>query len=37
VAERMLRNLLNYASRNISQPVEELSADFEEQMKSLGY
>ena len=37
VAERMLRNLLNYAARNISQPVSDLSVDFEEQMENFGY
>ncbi len=37
VAERMLRNLLNYAGRNISQPLSELPADFEEEMKKIGY
>ncbi|OPZ95364.1 MAG: hypothetical protein BWY71_02261 [Planctomycetes bacterium ADurb.Bin412] len=37
VAERMLRNLLNYAGRNISQPLSALPADFEDEMKKIGY
>ena len=37
VAERLLRNLLNYAVRDLDQPVAELPADFNEQLKAIGY
>ena len=37
VAERLLRNLLNYAARDLDKPVAELPADFEKQLKAIGY
>ena len=37
VAERLLRNLLNYAAHDLDQPVVELPADFNEQLKAIGY
>jgi hypothetical protein len=37
VAELILRNLLNYAARNTDQPTAELPADFQQQLKALGY
>jgi hypothetical protein len=36
-AERLLRNMLRYASRDLAQPVTALPADFEAQLKSIGY
>jgi len=36
-AERLLRNLLRYAARNLDQPMADLPADFEAQLKSIGY
>ena len=36
-AERLLRNLLNYAARDLDKPVAELPADFEKQLKAIGY
>ena len=36
-AERFLRNLLNYAARNTSQPPAELPGDFDEQLKRFAY
>ena len=37
VAERLLRNLLNYAARDLDEPVAELPADFDQQLKTIGY
>ena len=37
VAERLLRNMLNYSSRDLHQPLADLPADFEEQLKRIGY
>ena len=36
VAERLLRNMLNYASRDVSKPVVTLSSDFDAQLKAMG-
>jgi hypothetical protein len=36
-AERLLRNMLRYAARDSSQPLAELPADFDAQLKALGY
>ncbi|MHB9037810.1 MAG: glycoside hydrolase family 2 protein [Armatimonadota bacterium] len=36
-AERLLRNMLNYAARDVQQPVERLPDDFDEQLKAIGY
>ena len=36
-AERLLRNLLNYAARDLDPPPAELPADFERQLKAWGY
>ena len=37
VAELLLRNMLNYAARDIDKPVAELPADFDQQLKVIGY
>ena len=37
VAEILLRNLLNYAARDLDQPPAELPADFDQQLKAIGY
>jgi len=36
-AERLLRNMLRYAARDLEQPQAELPGDFNEQLKSMGY
>ena len=36
-AERLLRNMLNYAARDLDQPLAELPADFDQQLKAIGY
>ena len=36
-AERLLRNMLRYAGRKATEPLAELPADFEQQLKSVGY
>jgi hypothetical protein len=36
-AERLLRNLLNYAARDLDQPLADLPADFDQQLKTIGY
>ena len=36
-AERLLRNMLNYAARDLDQPPAELPADFEQQLQARGY
>jgi hypothetical protein len=37
VAERLLRNMLNYAARDTNKPPVDLPANFDAQLKSLGY
>ena len=37
VAELLLRNLLNDAARDLDQPLAELPADFDQQLKAIGY
>jgi hypothetical protein len=37
VAELLLRNLLNYAARGLDKPLANLPADFQEQLKTIGY
>ena len=37
VAERLLRNMLNYAARDANKPPADLPADFDEQLKSYRY
>jgi hypothetical protein len=37
VAERLLRNMLRHAARDLAKPSAELPADFEAQLKTLGY
>jgi hypothetical protein len=37
VAERLLRNLLRYAAREVKKPLADRPADFEQQMKAMGY
>jgi hypothetical protein len=36
-AERLLRNMLNYAARDLDKPLTELPADFQQQLKAIGY
>jgi hypothetical protein len=36
-AERLLRNMLNYAARDLSKPLAEVPADFQHQLKGIGY
>jgi hypothetical protein len=36
-AERLLRNMLRFASRDIAQPIAELPAGFDEHLKEFGY
>jgi hypothetical protein len=33
----LLRNLLNYAARGLDKPLADLPADFQEQLKTIGY
>jgi hypothetical protein len=37
VAERLLRNMLNYAARDQHKPLADVPPDFETQLKTLGY
>jgi hypothetical protein len=37
VAERLLRNMLNYAAREMAQPLADLPADFPSQLKGIKY
>jgi hypothetical protein len=37
VAERLLRNLLNYAARDFNKPSSTLPDDFDMQLRDLGY
>ncbi|MCG2685531.1 MAG: hypothetical protein L6306_18170, partial [Planctomycetales bacterium] len=37
VAERLLRNMLRYAARDVSKPPADLPADFEAQLKAMGH
>jgi hypothetical protein len=36
-AERLLRNMLNYAAKDSDKPLADLPANFEEQLKAMGY
>ena len=36
-AERLLRNMLNYAAKDSAKSITDLPADFEEQLKAIGY
>jgi hypothetical protein len=36
-AERLLRNLLRYAARDVKKPLGSLPADFEQQLKTMGF
>lgn len=36
-AERLLRNMLNYAALGLDKPLAELPADFDQQLKAIGY
>jgi hypothetical protein len=36
-AERLLRNMLNDAARDINKPSADLPPDFDKQLKSMGY
>ena len=36
-AERLLRNMLNYAAQGTDKPIAELPANFDEQLKAMGY
>ena len=37
VAERLLRNLLNFAARDLENPAANLPADFQQQLQAIGY
>ncbi|MBN2292742.1 MAG: hypothetical protein JXM70_09975, partial [Pirellulales bacterium] len=37
VAERIVRNMLRYAARDVEKPPVDLPADFESQLKAMGY
>lgn len=37
VAERLLRNMLNYSARDVGKPVTDLPADFAEYLRKIGY
>ena len=37
VADRLLLNMLRYAARDAGKPLAELPADFDAQLKALGY
>jgi hypothetical protein len=37
VADRLLLNMLRYAARDVGKPLTELPADFDAQMKAIGY
>ena len=37
MAERLLRNMLRYAARDLAQPPAALPANFEDELKTLGY
>lgn len=37
VAERLLRNMLRHAARDSAKPLAELPADFDQQLKAMGY
>jgi hypothetical protein len=37
VAELLLRNLLNYSARDLDKPPADLPADFQQQLKAIGY
>jgi hypothetical protein len=36
-AERLLRNMLNYAAQGTDKPIAELPANFDEQLKAMGF
>ncbi|HOZ48050.1 MAG TPA: glycoside hydrolase family 2 TIM barrel-domain containing protein [Candidatus Hydrogenedentes bacterium] len=36
-AERLLRNMLRFAGRNMAKPLADLPSDFDEQLKTVGY
>jgi hypothetical protein len=35
--ERLLRNMLNNATRDLDNPLTDLPSDFDEQLKAMGY
>ena len=35
VAERLLRNMLNYAARDVHKPLADLPADFDKQLEAM--
>ena len=37
VAERLLRNMLNYAGQNLDKPLADLPPDFDKQLQAMGY
>ena len=37
VADRLLRNMLNYAAQDTDKHMAELPANFDEQLKAMGY
>jgi hypothetical protein len=36
-AERLVRNMLNYAARDLDKPVVDLPGDFQQQLQAIGY
>ena len=36
-AERLLRNMLRFAGRDMAKPLADLPADFDEHLKGMGY
>ncbi len=36
-ADRLLVNMLRYAARSLDKPLTDLSADFDQQLKAMGY
>jgi hypothetical protein len=37
VAERLLRNMLRHAARDVNKPLVNLPADFQTQLRAIGY
>jgi len=37
VAERLLRNMLRYAGRDIEQPLADVPSGFDDQLRAMGY
>jgi len=37
VAERLLRNMLRHAAKDVTKPLADLPASFDQQLKAIGY